>query len=116
MKLLPVLALACVLMATVHDRVAAQQSLFTIHQLPSSERPATLPASRPIVQVNGAVFSEVRALPDDAEVRIQLPVPDGQPLTLNLRRHRVISETTKIRAVTDQGVVTVAPPQSVHLA
>ena len=116
MKLLPVLALACVLMATVHDCVAAQQSLFTIHQLPSSERPATLPASRPIVQVNGAVFSEVRALPDDAEVRIQLPVPDGQPLTLNLRRHRVISETTKIRAVTDQGVVTVAPPQSVHLA
>ena len=71
MKLLPVLALACVLMLTVHDRVAAQQSLFTIHQLPSSERPATLPASRPIVQVNGAVFSEVGALPDDAEVRIQ---------------------------------------------
>lgn len=116
MKLVQVLTIAGVLLFTVLTSTAAEAPLFTRYDVPIAERPASLQASRPVVQVNDAVFDNLLKLDDGSDVEVVLPVPDGSPLRLALQRHRVITEATTIRAVTDQGIITVAPPQSVHLA
>lgn len=116
MKLYRILtSILCTVVLGAPSLVAGAGDVFVPHVLPESLRPPTLPASRPVVLVDAAAFTELRQLSDGAEVQLQVPVPDGSSLTLIVRRHRVVTENTIIRAVTDQGIVTVPAPQSVHL-